>query len=67
MGLRAALDGLTTAENRLLRSLHIDPSPLLELKSPSAQMASWILMRLALFGPLPPVAPGDSSAVPDAW
>jgi len=53
-GVRAALDRLTAAEARLLSSLHVEPAPLLALTSHEAHMASWILMRLALLGPLPP-------------
>jgi len=49
---RAALDGLSAAERRLLRHLHARPTLLLDLESDEARMASWIVSRLSLFGPL---------------
>jgi hypothetical protein len=49
----AILHELSESERRLLRSLYLDPAPLLALDTHEGRMASWILMRLASF-PDPP-------------
>ena len=53
----AILADLSPAEHRLLRSLHIDPAPLLALDTHEGRVASWILMRLASFPDLAPRKP----------